>query len=146
MRRAVPGVLLIAVVAGCGGSDTKSRPLTKAQYAAALDKLCTKAKHDAAAVTLTSSIAAWKKSGDDAVKIVEAEMDGFEALTPPASLRDAAERLNKASKGMVTSFQDAADAAKAGDVGKFSKALRRQTNFIILTRTAASVVGAKACS
>lgn len=146
MRTVLPVVLLLAVVAGCGGSSKDTEPLTKAEYAAALDRLCTKAIDDAATVTLTSSIATWKKSGDEAVGIIEEEVTGFKALTPPESLREAADRLNKAGEGMVTAFEDAADAAEEGDVGEFNKALKRQMNFLILSRTAASVLGAKACS
>jgi hypothetical protein len=146
MRTAVPTVLLIAALAGCGGGSKKTASLTQPQYAAALDKLCTNAKHDAAAVTLTSSMATWKKNGDDGVKIAKEELAGFEALTPPKSLRDAAERLETASQGVVTTFQDATDAAKKDDLARFNDAIRRQQNFVILSRTAASVLGAQACS
>jgi hypothetical protein len=146
MPRVLPAVLLIAVVAGCGGSSKNTEPLTKAEYAAALDKLCTKAIDDASTVTLTSSMATWKKNGDEAVEIIEDEVTGFKALTAPESLREAADRLNKAGEGMVTAFEDTTEAAEEGDAAKFNKALKRQMSFLILSRTAASVLGAKACS
>jgi cell division GTPase FtsZ len=146
MRRALPSVLLVAAVAGCGGGGNQTTQLTEAQYAAALEKLCTKANHDVAPLKLTTDMAVWKKNGDQAAKIAQETVTGFQALTPPDGLRDAAKRHNKASEGVATSVQDAADAAKNGDVGKFSEAITRQLRFGILSRTAASELGAKGCS
>ena len=120
MRKAWPAVLLLAVMAGCGGSSNQTSQLTKAQYVAALDKLCSKANEEGARLKLTTEMAIWRKNGDQAAKIAQERVTGFEALTPPEGLREAAERHNQA--------------------------LREQQNFNILSRTAASELGAKGCA
>jgi hypothetical protein len=120
--------------------------LTKTQYAAALNKLCTEANDAVAPLKLTTDLKVWKKNGDQAAEITQDTVAGFEALTPPDTLRGAAERHIEASKGLATSVQDAADAAKDGDFGKFSKAITQQLHFGILSRTAASELGATECT
>jgi hypothetical protein len=146
MRKALPAVLLLAVMAGCGGSKNQTSQLTKAQYVAALDKLCSKANEEGARLKLTTEMAIWRKNGDQAATIARERVTGFEALTPPEGLREAAERHNKASERIATAVQNAADAAKEGDSHKFNQALREQQNFNILSRTAASELGAKDCT
>ncbi len=146
MRKVLPAVVLIALLAGCGGTSKETSQLTKAQYAAALDKLCTKANREGGALHLTDSMVTWKESGDEVVKIVEEAVTGFKALTPPRSLRAAAERHIKARERMVSAAQDATNAAQSGDGGKFALAVRLLTNFTILSRTAASVLGATGCA
>ena len=120
--------------------------MTKAQYAGALDKLCKKASDGLTPLKLTTDIRTWKENGDQATKVTREMVTGFEALTPPKTLRDAAKRHNKATEQVAAAFQQAADAAKAGDVGKFSSALTRQQNYVILSRTAASELGALGCA
>jgi hypothetical protein len=146
MRRALPAILVVALLAGCGGSGMKTSQLTREQYIEALDDLCTSANQEIAALKLTTSMATWKKNGERAAKIAGRTVSRFEALVPPDSLRDAAKRNNDASEGIVTSVEDAAAAAKKGDTAAFDEALSRQANFVLKRGTAAREIGATACS
>jgi hypothetical protein len=148
MRRALPAVVLgvlVVLAAGCGGGK-KTPQLTKAQYAAALDKLCSSANNQVAALGLTTSMQTWKQNGQKAAKIADQTVKGFEALTPPDSLADSAAKYEKASEDIAAAVRDAADAAKNGDVKKFDDAISRQQNAGTQARTEASDIGAKTCS
>jgi hypothetical protein len=146
MRKAVLGVVVVALLAGCGGGGKKTTQLTKAEYAAALSKLCTSANRQVAALRLTTSMQTWKQNGQKAAKIAGQTVKGFEALTPPDSLVDEAAKYNKASEDIVAAVQDAADAAKDGDSTKFDDAISRQQNAGTQARTAATEIGAKGCA
>ena len=145
MRKALPAVLLVALVAGCGGGGQK-KTLTPAQYVSALDTLCLSANKQVATLKLTTSIETWKKNGEHAAKIVKQTVKGFGALTRPDSLRAAAARYDSASEQIATAVQDAADAAQNGDTKKFDEALSRQANFGQKSNAAAAEIGAKACA
>jgi hypothetical protein len=146
MRRVVPAVVLIVLVAGCGGGHKETPQLTKQQYAAALNKLCVTGNRQVAALRLTTDIRTWKKNGQKAAKIADQTVKGFEALTPPDSLRDAAQKYTKSSRDLVSAVSDAAGAAKKGDTKKFDDALSRQQNASIQARGYAHELGAKSCS
>jgi hypothetical protein len=145
MRRALPVVILVVLLAGCGGSK-KSPQLTKAQYAAALDKLCSSANRQVAALGLTTAIGTWKQNGEKAAKIAEQTVDGFKALTPPDSLVDEAAKFTAANEDLVAGVKDAAAAAKDDDTTKFSDAITRQANAGTQARGAALNIGAHVCA
>ena len=146
MRRALLVAVVVALAAGCGGGGKKTPQLTRAQYVAALNKLCTSANRQVAALKLTTSIQSWKQSGARGAKIVEQTVKGFEALTPPDELQKAAEEYTSASDEIAKAVRDAAAAAKTGDTQKFDDALSRQQNFSLKANAAASEIGATACS
>ena len=146
MRKALLAVLLVALAAGCGGGGNKSPQMTEQDYIAALNKLCTSGNRQVAALKLSTSIETWKQNGQRAAEIARETVNGFVALTPPDSLRKAAEEHNKASRELVKAVQDAADAAKSGDAAKFGDALSRQQNFGLKANAAASEIGANACA
>jgi len=145
MRKALAAVVVLALAAGCGGSK-KTPEMTKAQYAAALSKLCSSANRQVAALGLTTDIKTWKQNGQRAAEIAAQTVKGFEALTPPATLEDASEKYEKAAEELAAAVQDGADAAKNGDVKKFDDAISRQQNSGAIARGAATEIGAKACS
>ena len=146
MRRALPAVVVVVLVAGCGGSNKKTPELTKEQYAAALDKLCTSANNQVAALRLTTAMGTWKQNGQKAAKIAGQTVRGFRALTPPDSLTQEAATYNKASEEILSSVQNAASAAKKGDKQKFDEAISAQQNAGSEARTAAAEIGATACA
>ena len=145
MRKALAAVVLLALVPGCGGGGKKTPQVTKAQYAAALSKLCTSANGQVAALRLTTDIKTWKQNGQKAARIADQTVKGFDALTPPATLQGAAQKYNKASEEVAVAVQDAADAAKNGDTSKFDDAISRQQNSGTKARAAASEIGATGC-
>ena len=145
MRKVGLAFVLVALAAGCGGGE-KSPQLTEKQYVAALNKLCTNGNRQVAALKLTTSIDTWKKNGRRAATIAKHTVNGFEALVPPDSLRNAADEHNEASEGLVKAVEDAADAAKSGDTTKFDDALSRQQNFGLKANAAADEIGASACA
>lgn len=139
-------MVLVVLLAGCGGGHEKSPQLTKAQYDAALNKLCTSGNRQVAALRLTTDIKTWKQNGQKAAKIADQTVKGFEAVTPPDSLRDAALKYTKASEDLVSAVSDAANAAKNGNTKKFDDALSRQQNASLQARGYAHELGATACS
>jgi hypothetical protein len=145
MRRALPAVIVVVLVAGCGGSK-KTPQLTKEQYAEALNRLCTSANNQVAALRLTTAMRTWKQNGQKAAKIAGQTVKGFEALTPPDSLVEEAAKYNKASEEILSSVQDAASAAKEGDKQKFDAAISEQQNAGTEARTAAAEIGATGCA
>jgi hypothetical protein len=146
MRNAVLAALTLALVAGCGGGGKKTAELTRAQYISSLNKLCTSANRQVAALKLTTSMQSWKQSGARGAKVVAQTVKSFEALTPPDELKKAAEEYTSASEQIGKAVQDAAEAAKAGNTKKFDDALSRQQNFSLKANAAASEIGASACS
>jgi hypothetical protein len=145
MRRALPAVIVVLFIAGCGGSK-KTPQLTNEQYAAALDRLCTSANNQVAALRLTTAMRTWKQNGQKAAKIAGQTVKGFKALTPPDSLVEEAAKYNKASEEILSSVQDAASAAKKGDKQKFDDAISEQQNAGSEARTAAAAIGATHCA
>lgn len=146
MRKAALGALVVVLLSGCGGGGKKGPELTRAQYVADLNKLCTSANRQVAALRLTTDIATWKQNGPRAYKIAKQTVDGFKALTPPDALRDAADAHNRASSQVVEAVKDASDAARTGDRKKFDDAISRQQNFGLRSNAAASKIGAAACA
>src|SRR5262245_19281236 len=122
MRRAILPLALLAFVAGCGGGSKQAPQLTRQQYAAALNKLCSGANRKVAALKLTTAMQTWKHNGQRAAKIADQTVKGFEALSPPEDLQSAADRYNKASEQIAKAVRDAADAAKNGDTNKYDDA------------------------
>jgi hypothetical protein len=57
------------------------------------------ANQKVAALRLTTSIQTWKRNGQKAANIAAQTVKGFEALTPPDSLRDAAKAYTTESEG-----------------------------------------------
>jgi hypothetical protein len=152
MRRLlVLSVAGLMVFAGCGGNGgggrgKKEQSLTRAQYAAALDKLCIGANQEVAALKLTQSPKTWKKNGERAAKIAADTVVRFKALEPPVGVRDLARRFNDANDRIVAAVKDAADAAKAGDKQEFAAALQRNFAASRVSKTAASQIGAVRCA
>jgi hypothetical protein len=145
MRKALVALLFVLLVAGCGGSK-KPTTMTKEQYIAALDQLCTSANRQVAALRLTTSMKTWKQNGPKAAKIAEQTVKGFEALKPPEELADAAKRHNLASEQIVAAVHDAAEAAQKGDQAKFNVALSKQQNAGQTANLAANQIGATGCA
>jgi hypothetical protein len=139
-------MVLVVLLAGCGGGHKKTPQLTKEQYAAALDKLCASGNRQVAALKLTTDIKTWKQNGQKAATIADQTVKGFEALTPPHSLRDAALKYTKSSEDLVSAVSDAANAAKKDNTKKFDDALSSQQNASLQARAYAHELGAKTCS
>lgn len=155
MRRGVLAVLVLVVVvaaAGCGGGSggdhkkKKTPTMSRAQYVAVLNQLCSSGNSQAAALKLTTSLETWKQNGQKAVRIVKQTIKAFEELTPPAQLKRVAEQYVKANKDLEAAVQDAADAARAGNVKQFDRAISQQQGAISLAQSAASRIGAEQCS
>jgi len=145
MRKAVLAVLLVGLVAGCGGGK-KTSTVSSKDYAAALSKLCRSANQQVAGLQLTTSIKTWKKNGEQAATIADHTVKGFEALTPPASLQAAAKAYTSASEDIDSAVKDAADAARDGNTKKFEQALGRQQNATSKAYLAAGRIGATGCT
>jgi hypothetical protein len=146
MRKALPALVVVALISGCGGGGKKTPTLTRAQYVADLDKLCTSANRQVAALKLTTAMKTWKQNGAKAAKIARQTVDGFEALKPPEELRDAAKSYNQASEDTVKGVQQSAQAAEKGDAKKFADGLTKQQNAVVKRGAAARQIGATDCA
>jgi hypothetical protein len=132
----------------CGlgvGGKKKTPKMTRDEYVAALNKLCSSANQRVAALKLTTSMGTWKRHGQKAASIATETVTLFKALTPPDELKKTAEEYNAATDETVRAVQNAVDAAKAGDVKKFDAAISQQANSISKSNAAAAEIGASEC-
>ncbi|MBA3717561.1 MAG: hypothetical protein H0W87_04955 [Actinobacteria bacterium] len=149
MRKVLPAILviaLVAVAAACGGSEKKTQKLSRGDYVASMNRLCASANDQVAALRLTTAIGTWKRNGQKAAQIAKATVVGFKFYTPPDELRSLASEYISASEEIAAAVQDAADAAKAGNVTKFDDAISRQQNAGQKGNALAGRIGAKSCA
>jgi hypothetical protein len=157
MRKAAIAILLVAFLAGCGGSSKPSGgtttngggkrtpTLTRTQFVSAMNKICSSANSSVAALQLTTSMKTWKRNGSAATTIAQLTLKGFRFLTPPTELKAAAADYVAAATRIVNAVRDATDAAKEGNVQKFDQAITEQQNAGTKARVAARKIGAHSC-
>jgi hypothetical protein len=145
IHAAVLLALAATSLSACGGSGKKAYSLTKAQYTAALDKICLVAADQLRELHLDNALDTYKARGDDIVAIIDRATGKFEALTPPDSVKDAAKRFNEANERLLADTKDAASAAKAGDRTKFEQGLAKADADNRAGRGPATEIGATGC-
>ena len=82
MRRAFPLLLVVVLLAACGGDGGK--PLTREQYAAKADAICGKYKKQTDALPRPANLADLGKVADQVIPILEGARSDLRKLKPPA--------------------------------------------------------------
>ncbi|HEX9415920.1 MAG TPA: hypothetical protein VF895_04365 [Gaiellaceae bacterium] len=134
------------VAAGCGGGGKKGSALSKDDYVAALNKICTNANSQLSSLGLSNTIDSFKTDGDQVVKIGEDTVDKIKALSPPDEVKAAAQEFTEATEHAVSDLKDATSAAKSGDQSKFTQALTHAQSDSAKGDAAASEMGADGCA
>jgi hypothetical protein len=82
VRRAFPLLLVVVLLAACGGDGGKS--LTREQYAAKADAICGKYKKQTDALPRPANLADLGKVADQVIPILEGARSDLRKLKPPA--------------------------------------------------------------
>ena len=109
----------LLVIAACGGDDSSggsSEPLTKAEFIAAADAICTEADEKNNALPEPTSIDDAIEVLEDGLAIFEEQLEALQALTPPEADRAQIDRSEELLGQVNSTIADAADAFADDDL------------------------------
>ncbi len=130
------GIALIAV--GCGGSESEAAPLTKAQFIAEADAICSQAKEERnAAMKAAGEESAENPGSDDAELerfVSDAALPSIQTMTDELGELGTPKKDKKQVEAIVAGFEDAveqieADPESALTPAPFVKANERATDY-----------------
>ena len=84
MRRALPLLLAIALLAGCGGGAGNDEALTREEYAAKADAICGKYKKETESLARPEDLSDLAKVADQVSPILDKAPGELRELKPPA--------------------------------------------------------------
>ncbi|HWJ31531.1 MAG TPA: hypothetical protein VNR59_04250 [Gaiellaceae bacterium] len=114
MRRASVLLLTIALVAGCGGGS--SERLTRDQYAARADAVCSKYKQKTDALERPSDMAGLAHIADQTLSILHDARGDLHKLRPPANEQGTADAWLDQFDLLIKDIEQLRDKAKANDI------------------------------
>jgi hypothetical protein len=117
---ALVGVLAL-LAAGCGGGGEE--PLSKAEFQSQANAICAKYEKQLNALGTPSSIDEIPDLVQQALVILNKEIDEIAALNPPADLQTEFDALIEASNNTKAAADDLSQAAKDGNQAAVQKAL-----------------------
>lgn len=117
----VGGFALLA--AACGGGDGGGDRLTKAEFQSQANAICAKYQDQLDALDTPTSIEEIPDLVDQALAILDKEIDEIAALNPPEELQGDFDKMLAASDKTKAAADDLSAAAKSGDQGAVQKAL-----------------------
>jgi predicted nucleic acid-binding Zn-ribbon protein len=123
MRGSVAAVLggLALLAAGCGGGGEE--PLSKAEFQSQANAICAKYEKQLNALGAPSSIDEIPDLVQQALVILNKEIDEIAALNPPDEQQSDFDKLIAASNKTKAAANDLSAAAKSGDQAAVQKAL-----------------------
>jgi hypothetical protein len=123
MRGSVAALLgvLVLLAAGCGGGGEE--PLSKAEFQSQANAICAKYEKQLNALGTPSSIDEIPDLVQQALVILNKEIDEIAALNPPDELQSDFDKLIAASNKTKAAANDLSTAAKSGDQAAVQKAL-----------------------
>ena len=123
MRGSVAAVLggLALLAAGCGGGGEE--PLSNAEFQSQANAICAKYEKQLNALGAPSSIDEIPDLVQQALAILNKEIDEIAALNPPDELQSDFDKLIAASNKTKAAANDLSAAAKSGDQAAVQKAL-----------------------
>ena len=143
MRRfALAFVVVLAVVAGCGGSSR----LSKAEYAKRADAICTKYNAKLKALARPTNISALPDYVDKALPLARKGDDELRALKPPKDEEQTAKEWLDQSDSVVGSMERLRDAAKKGDRAGIQTALNEASSANRTANGLARRLGLRVCA
>jgi hypothetical protein len=117
---ALVGVIVL-LTAGCGGGAEE--PLSKAEFQSQANAICAKYEKQLNALGTPSSIDEIPDLVQQALVILNKEIDEIAALNPPDELQSDFDKLIAASNRTKAAANDLSAAAKSGDQAAVQKAL-----------------------
>ena len=118
---ALVGVLVL-LTAGCGGGGSDAR-LTREEFESQANAICAKYEKQLDALGTPASIEEIPDLVDQALAILNKEIDEIAALNPPADMQTEFDALIEASNNTKAAADDLSQAAKDGDQAAVQKAL-----------------------
>jgi hypothetical protein len=117
---ALVGVLIMLATACGGGSDTR---LSKAEFQSQANAICAKYQKQLNAIDEPTSLDEVPDLVDQALVILNKEIDEVAALNPPEELQGDFDKMIAASNKTKAAADDLSAAAKSGDQAAVQKAL-----------------------
>jgi len=138
-------LLTIALVAGCGGGGNGER-LTRDQYAAKADAICSKYKQKTDTLERPSDLAGLAKIADQTLSILHDARNDFRKLRPPASEQATADAWLDEFDLLIQDVEQLRDKAKASDVGGVQQIARKSLEHNQRANELGSQLGMTVCS
>ena len=118
---ALVGVLVL-LVSACGGGGGGER-LSKEEFQSQANAICAKYEKQLKALRSPTSLEDIPDFVDEAVAILDKEVDEISALNPPGELQSDVDKMIAASNRTKAAASDLSDAARDGDQAAVQKAL-----------------------
>ena len=132
------------IAAGCGGGEAATQ-LTKEEYAARLDTICTETNEAGRSLDL-SSIGKLAASGDEAKALLDKMVDRINSLEPPDEVQDAAASFVDGLEQEAKDFGELTEAAKDGDAARVQQIQGELSSEAAATSEDARFIGATGCA
>ena len=113
--------VLVLLAAGCGGGGEE--PLSKAEFQSQANAICAKYEKQLKAVGTPTSIEEIPDLVEQALAILNKEIDEIAALNPPEDLQSDFDKMIAASNKTKAAADDLSAAAKSGDQAAVQQAL-----------------------
>jgi hypothetical protein len=108
--------------AGCGGGDGGAR-LSQSEFQSQANAICAKYQKQLDALQEPQSLDEIPDLVDQALAVIDQEIEEIEALNPPAELQDDFDRMIQQADETKKAAGDLSEAAKANDQAAVQKAL-----------------------
>ena len=143
MRRVAFAVVVVGLVAGCGGGSGR---LSKDEYAKRADAICTKYNAKLKALARPTGISELPAYVDRALPLARKGDDELSALKPPKDEEQTAKEWLDQNDSVVGSMERLRDAAKKGDRAGIQTALNEATSANRTANGLARQLGLKVCA
>jgi len=141
----VAAATALALMAGCGGEDDKQGPLSKADYIASADDICSSLEEQLSGLPAAETIEELTERNAEVARLSNAALRRIRALGPPAAIRPQVERY-LASVSRIVDLQnrqyEATARKRAKEVVRLGKALAAEG---LRSRGIAFKIGFQAC-
>jgi hypothetical protein len=115
VRRALPLLLAIALLAGCGGGGGNDEALTRGEYAAKADAICGKYKKETDSLARPANLSDLAKVADQVIPILDKAQGELRKLKPPADEQATARAWLDQFDVIIDDVAKIRDKAKAND-------------------------------
>jgi hypothetical protein len=154
VRRASFLVVSVVILAGCGGGGKSSSSstngggdrLTRAQYAAKADAICSKYNHLTRSIGQPKNLGDLAKTFDKAIPLFEKAISELRTLKPPKGEQATVDRWIAQSEVLKHDFQEMRGQARAKNIKGVQDAFARATANDKQGNRLAAKLGLKVCS